>query len=197
MAGLRDRPLMRDALLAGVVIAASAAAVLVTLDRGPQPKRHFGSVPAAATHYADDSIPAAKTSSAATHVGHPSTASSARPQQIGFSPPSQKKQSDDTPLVVMVPDLPGENPAPLPPPPGAWTEQGSAGPVTGVQGQGAGSAGFSGGAVGSRGHSCGCIKRERCSSAGSPSRSSRSDFAFRFRAVGRRAGRRAVRARRC
>jgi Galactose oxidase, central domain/Kelch motif len=136
MAGLRDRPLMRDALLAGVVIAASAAAVLVTLDRGPQPKRHFGSVPAAATHYADDSIPAAKTSSAATHVGHPSTASSARPQQIGFSPPSQKKQSDDTPLVVMVPDLPGENPAPLPPPPGAWTEQGSAGPVTGVQGQG-------------------------------------------------------------
>jgi len=136
MAGLRDRPLMRDALLAGAVIAASAVWVLVTLDRGPLTHRHFASVVSAPPHYGDDSIPAAKTSTAATHAGRASPAASALPQQIGFGPPSPKKKSSDLPLVVMVPDLPSENPEPAPPPPGVWSVQGSAGPVSGVQGQG-------------------------------------------------------------
>lgn len=42
MAALRDRPLMRDALLAGGVIAASAVAALIALDRGPGARPHFG-----------------------------------------------------------------------------------------------------------------------------------------------------------
>jgi hypothetical protein len=135
MAGLRDRPLMRDALLAGGVIAASAVAVLVTLDRGPLPHRHFGSVVSAPMHYrGDDSIPAATTSSAATHVRRASPAASDLPEQIGFRAPSPKKKSSDLPLVVMVPDLPGESPEP--PPSGAWSDRGSAGPVSGAQGQG-------------------------------------------------------------
>ena len=41
MAGFRDRPLIRDALLAGGVIAASAVAALIALDRGPVSRHHF------------------------------------------------------------------------------------------------------------------------------------------------------------
>jgi Galactose oxidase, central domain len=129
MAGLRDRPLIRDALLAGGVIAASAVAALIALDRGPAPHHHFGFV-ASASEHSDDAGSASGFAkpSAATHVRH-AAAASALPQQIGFGPPKPRKKSGDATVVMMVPDLPRENPEP--PPTGVWNDQGSTGPVTG------------------------------------------------------------------
>ena len=50
MAALRDRPLMRDALLAGGVIAASAVAALIALDRGTLLRPHFNFAISAPEH---------------------------------------------------------------------------------------------------------------------------------------------------
>jgi hypothetical protein len=134
MAGLKDRPLIRDALLAGGVIAASAVAALIALDRGPISRHHFGFV-TSASERSDDVSPASgfAKSSAATHVRHAADAASARARQIGFGPPESKRKPSDMTVVVMVPDLPRENPEP--PPSGVWNDQGSAAPVTGSNSQ--------------------------------------------------------------
>jgi len=136
MAGLRDRPLIRDALLAGGVIAASAVAVLIALDRGPIPRRHFGFV-ASAFDRSDAAAPASviAKSGATTHVKHAAPAASALPKQVGFAPHESKKKSGDSVVVVMVPDLPRENPATSPPSSGVWNDQGSAAPITGGNSQ--------------------------------------------------------------
>jgi large repetitive protein len=133
MAGLSDRPLIRDALLAGGIIAASAVAALIALDRGPAARPHFGFVaPTDHSGGAGSSSGFAK-SGAPTHVHH-GTSAAALPRQIGFGPPKSKEKSGDSTVVVMVPDLPRENPEPLPSS-GVWNDQGSAGPVTGNNSQ--------------------------------------------------------------
>lgn len=134
MAGLRDRPLMRDALLAGGVIAASAVAALIAVDRGQLARPHFGFVASAPAHPGgDDSAAASGKSSAASHVRADSHAASAISNQTGFGPHPSKKKSGDTTVVVMVPDLPRENPES--PPPGVWSDQGSGAPVAGTNAQ--------------------------------------------------------------
>jgi hypothetical protein len=137
MAGLRDRPLIRDALLAGGVIAASAVAALVALDPGQVSHRHFGAMPPApAFSESVASTSHSGISSTATHSKHAPSTASALPEQIGFAPHPQKKNASDVDdVVVMVPDLARENPQP--PPSGMW-EQGSAAPVTGANGQAGG-----------------------------------------------------------
>jgi len=139
MAGLSDRPLIRDALLAGGIIAASAVAALIALDRGPAPRPHFGFVASATDHTDRAGIsPGFAKSSATTHVHHaaPATSAAPLPQQIGFGPPKSKKKSGDSTVVVMVPDLPRESPdEPLASSSGVWNDQGSAGPVTGNNSQ--------------------------------------------------------------
>jgi hypothetical protein len=131
MGGLRDRPLIRDALLAGGVIAASAVAALVLLDRGPVSRPHFGFIASAPMRAErDDSGSASKKSSMAIHAPAESHVARALSKQIGFAPPASKKKSKDMTLLVMVPDLPRENPEPSPA--GVWNDQGSAAPVSGV-----------------------------------------------------------------
>ncbi len=136
MAGLRDRPLMRNALLAGGVIAASAMTALVALDRGPSPRRHFDfaiSTPEHSENVATTSRSAK--SSVASHAHHANPVASALPKQFGFSPPPPKgEKSSDATMVMMVPDLPGQNSEP-PQPPGAWNDQGSAAPLLGGNSQ--------------------------------------------------------------
>ncbi|HKN14494.1 MAG TPA: kelch repeat-containing protein [Candidatus Binatus sp.] len=137
MAGLRERPLMRDALLVGGVIAASAVAVLVALDPGQVIRPRFGSMaspPMRSDSAASTSPPG--TSSVATDARDGPPAARSLPKQIGFGPPSQKENSGGGDVVVMVPDLPRENPEP--PPSGVWNDQGSAGPVSGANAQAAG-----------------------------------------------------------
>ncbi|HEV2171153.1 MAG TPA: kelch repeat-containing protein, partial [Candidatus Binatus sp.] len=130
MAGLRDRPLTRDALLAGAIIAAGAVAALIGVDRGNAPARHFGFGPSSLAVSAG----AASTAGSPGALTHPRRVSAPRelPRQMGLSQ-SKKKKSDDT-VVMMVPDLPPrENPEP--PAAGGWTEQGSAAPVSGANSQ--------------------------------------------------------------
>jgi len=125
MAGLRDRPLMRAALLAGAAIAASVAVLLTVVDRGPVSPPRFDSMAFVPTH-ADVHASTSKSEASAAA----SSAARALPKQIGFAPPPSKKKSDMT-LVVMVPDLPpSENPEP--PQSSGWTVQGSAAPVSGT-----------------------------------------------------------------
>lgn len=125
MAGLRDRPLMRAALLAGAVVAASAAVLLIAVDRGQVPPPHFDSMEFVPTHSDIHSSTSPSGASAAAK-----SAAKALPKQIGFAPPPSKKKSDMT-LVVMVPDLPpSENPES--PQSAGWTVQGSAAPVSGT-----------------------------------------------------------------
>ena len=135
MAGLRDRPLIRGALLAGGVIAGSCIAVLIAVDRGQAPRPHFVSIVSAPIHSeGDDSTSRLGTSGAATKVRRASPAAGAASQQIGSTPSSPKEKSSDMTLVVMVPDLPPrENPGA--PPRGVWSDQGSAAPVTGANSQ--------------------------------------------------------------
>jgi len=134
MAGLRDRPLMRDALLAGGVIAASAVAALIALDPGAVPRPHFGFV-ASVSEHADsaDSASAAVKSKATTHANHAGPVASALPKQIGFGPPSKETKANDATMVMLVPDLPHDNSEP--PPSGVWNDQGSAAPVSGNNSQ--------------------------------------------------------------
>ena len=135
MAGLRDRPLMRNALLAGGVIAASAVSVLIALDRNWISPTRFSSTPSAPAH--SDKLAWTSrlgTSSVVKDASHTAARASALPKQIGFGPPSRKQKTGDIDVVVMVPDLPRENPAPAPPS-GVWNDQGSAAPVSGVNAQ--------------------------------------------------------------
>jgi len=124
---------MRDALLAGGVIAAGAVAALIALDRGPGARPHFGFGISAPEH-SDGVAASSRKGSVATHVHHASAAASALPKQIGFGPPSPKAKPSDATVVMMVPDLPREN-NPEPPPSGVWNDQGSAGPITGGNSQ--------------------------------------------------------------
>ncbi len=135
MAEFRERPLMRNALLVGAVIATSAMAVLVALDRGQVDGRHFAPVTSAPLHSDshDSTSRLATSSTAAVVVRHASTAASALPQQIGFTPPRPKRQFDNTTMVVMVPDLPRDIPGALSA--GVWSDQGSAAPVVGGSAQ--------------------------------------------------------------
>jgi hypothetical protein len=128
MAGSKDRPLTRDALIAGGVIAASCVAVLIAIDRGQVPRPHFGSV-ASAPVYPDGHDSKSGSSSTATHTGRKAPAAGALPQQIGSAPSSKKKKSSDMTLVVMVPDLPPRENS-VTPPSGVWNDQGSATRVT-------------------------------------------------------------------
>ncbi len=73
-------------------------------------------------------------SGTATHARHAVPAASAVPRQIGFGPAAKKKKPGDATVVVMVPDLPRENPD-QPPAAGVWSDQGSAAPVTGGNAQ--------------------------------------------------------------
>src|SRR3984885_10875740 len=125
MADLKDRPLMRAALLAGAVAAASAAVLLIAVDRVQVPPPHFDSMEFVPTHSDIHSSTLPSGASAAAK-----SAAKALPKQIGFAPPPSKKKSDMT-LVVMVPDLPpSENPES--PQSAGWTVQGSAAPVSGT-----------------------------------------------------------------
>jgi hypothetical protein len=130
MAGLRDRPLMRDALLAGGVIAASAVAILIALDRGPVPRPHLNSatsspaLPGGAPSTAKSAV-----SSAATDARSKSAAIAKLSQQTAST--SLKDKSSDATVVLMVPDLPPRSDNPVAPPPGVWSDQGSAGVVSG------------------------------------------------------------------
>jgi hypothetical protein len=134
MAGLRDRPLMRDALLAGGVIAAGVVAALIAVDRSQLSRPHFGFVASAPTRPdREDLATGSGKSSAASHARADSHAASAISKQIGFGPPSSKRKSGDTTVVVMVPDLPRENSEP--PSPGVWSDQGSGAPVAGANAQ--------------------------------------------------------------
>ena len=129
MAGLRDRPLMREAVLLGAVIAASAVAVMIALDNGQVARRHFGSMaPEPMRSEKDASTSHSGKSIVSIDLRRASTGASTLPKQIGFGPPSRKTKADDTDVVVMVPDLPRENTEA--PPSGAWNDQGSAAPVS-------------------------------------------------------------------
>src|SRR5260370_29426654 len=119
-----DRPLIRDALLAGGVVAAGCIAALVSLDRSPRPRPHIGNVVAAR---ADTSVEDSSPSSALHHerraITTPKVAS-----QVASSAPLKKKKSDDMTLFVMLPDSPPK--ISDTPPTGIWSDQGSPGPVT-------------------------------------------------------------------
>ncbi len=90
MAGLRDRPLMRDALLAGGVIAAGAIAALIALDHGAPLSSHFSSV-VSAPDRPDAPAAGLKTSRAAIDARGDALAV-AKPQQIGLAPSSVEKE---------------------------------------------------------------------------------------------------------
>ncbi len=124
---------MRDALLAGGVIAASAIAALISLDRGQLPGRHFGSgwsEPMRAD--AADSTPGSHISIAVTRARDASHAAANLRGQTGSAPWSAPKNSGNTTVVVMVPDLPLDNSGALQQP-SAWTDRGSAAPVVNFQ----------------------------------------------------------------
>jgi len=126
--------MMRDALLAGGVIAASAVAALIALDPGPLTRPHFGFV-AAVSERSDSagSSSGSVKSHATTHVRHAATDTGALPKQIGFGPSSKKTKTSDATMVMLVPDLPHDNSEP--PPSGVWNDQGSAAPVSGNNSQ--------------------------------------------------------------
>jgi Galactose oxidase, central domain len=127
---------MRNALLAGGVIAASAMTALVALDGGPSPRPHFDfaiSTPEHAETVATTSRSAK--SSVPSHAHHADPVASALPKQIGFSPPLKKGEtSSDEPVVMMVPDLPRQNSEPALAS-GVWSDQGSAAPLNGGNSQ--------------------------------------------------------------
>ena len=127
--------MMRDALLAGGVIAASAIAALIALDPGPLTRPHFGFV-ASAPERSDSAASASGSvkSHATTHVRRPVTDASALTKQIGFGPPSKETKANDATMVMLVPDLPRAN-SESPPPSGVWNDQGSAAPVSGNNSQ--------------------------------------------------------------
>ncbi len=93
---------MRDALLVGGVIAASAVTALIALDRGPGPRPHFGfgiSAPESS-----DTVTATSRlakSSVATHARHAAPVASALPKQIGFGPPKRTNNPADAPVVMI------------------------------------------------------------------------------------------------
>lgn len=136
MALSKDRPLIRDALLAGGVIAAGCVAALVSMDRGSIRRIHFGFVatpPAASDVYAHSSKSTLTlkrvTPRAADLPGIES-------QQNGSRSGSTSKGPNDMTVVMMVPDLPRENSGSAPT--GVWSDQGGAVPITGAGPQGAG-----------------------------------------------------------
>src|SRR5260370_5551240 len=133
MAGLRDRPLMRDALLAGGVIAAGVVAALIALDPGAVPRPRFGfAAPVSERSGSAASASGSVKSHATTHARHAVTDAGALPKQIGFGPPSKKTKTSDATMVMLVPDLPRDNSEP---PFGVWNDQGSAAPVSGNNSQ--------------------------------------------------------------
>jgi len=118
-----DRPLIRDALLAGGVIAAGCIAALIAVDRSPRPRPHIGT---AATSRADSEREESAPSSAVGHKHHALPDTKLASQSSDSAKP-KKKKVDDMTMFVMVPDLPRE--IPDTPPTGVWSEQGSPGPV--------------------------------------------------------------------
>lgn len=116
---------MRDALLAGGVIAASVVAALIALDRGTVSRPHFGSMTSAPMHSDGGATSALGTAHAATLARH-SALASALPQQNGSGTTSAKKKPRNMTVVMMVPDLPPENSGS--PPSGVWSDQGGGAP---------------------------------------------------------------------
>jgi hypothetical protein len=131
----KDRPLMRDALLAGGVIAASCVATLVSMDRGSIRPVHIGTVatpPAASDVF--ESAP--KSLITKRIVPRSDRAPGIKSQQDSMRPIAATKRSNDMTVVIMVPDLPRENSGS--PPTGVWSDQGGAASITGAGPQGAG-----------------------------------------------------------
>ena len=125
--------MMRDALLAGGVIAASAVAALIALDPGPLTRLRFGFVaPVSERSDSAGSASGAVKSHATTHVRRAATDTAALPKQIGFGPSSKKTKTSDATMVMLVPDLPRDNSEPTS---GVWNDQGSAAPVSGNNSQ--------------------------------------------------------------
>ena len=126
---------MRDALLAGGVIAASAVAALIALDPGAVPRPHFGFVaPISERSDSAGTASGSAKSSATTPTRHAVPAASALPKQIGSEPPSKETKAGDATMVMMVPDLPHDN-SEASPPSGVWNDQGSAAPINGNNSQ--------------------------------------------------------------
>ena len=124
-----DRPLIRDALLAGGVIAAGCIAALIAMDRNPRPRPHISTVASANVESErDGSAP----SSTLGHKHH--TVPDAKLSSQSSNSTTHKKKKDDMTLFVMVPDLPHENSATANSPTGVWSDQGSAGVVNGPNG---------------------------------------------------------------
>lgn len=123
MNGSKDQSLIRDALLAGGVIAAGCVAALVSVDRVQRPRPHIATAVTAPVNIERvDSAP----SSALSHKRHAAPTAKLA-SQSSTSAPVTKKKPDDMTLFVMVPDLARE--IPDAPPTGVWSDQGSAGPV--------------------------------------------------------------------
>ena len=118
MSSSKDRPLMRDAILVGVIIAVGGISALIALDRKPVTRSHADAIASPEeSHRAS-----APSSSTLTIARHP--ASTLNTQQQSAEPAkSKKKKSDDMTLFVMVPDLPHE--MTTAPPTGVWSDQGS------------------------------------------------------------------------
>ncbi|HYL58102.1 MAG TPA: kelch repeat-containing protein [Candidatus Acidoferrales bacterium] len=121
MSSSKDRPLMRDAILAGVIIAVGGISALIALDRKPVSR----SYPDAVMSPEVSIKPGAPAPSTLTIARHPAAALNAGSQQSTDPAKSKKKKSDDMTLLVMVPDLPHETANP--PPTGVWSDQGSPG----------------------------------------------------------------------
>lgn len=118
-----DRPLIRDALLAGGVVAAGVIAALVAVDRSPRPRAHIGNVVTSCADIdSEDSAP----SRAVSHEKHAITPPKLASQSVGSVSP-KKKKSEDTTLLVMLPDTLRN--IPDSPPAGIWSDQGSPAPA--------------------------------------------------------------------
>jgi len=125
-----DRPLIRDALLAGGVIAAGCIAALIAMDRNPRPRAHISTV---TTANIDSERAGSAASSTLGHKHHAAPDAKLASQSSNQKTPKRKKSGDMT-LFVMVPDLPHENSATVNSPTGVWSDQGSAGVVNGPNG---------------------------------------------------------------
>jgi hypothetical protein len=128
MSSSKDRPLMRDAILAGVIIAVGGISALIALDSKPVSRSHADAI----APPEESPRPHGPASSTLTIARHPASELSASSQQSTDAAKPKKKKSDDMTLVVMVPDLPRETTNP--PATGIWSDQGSPGPMTGNSG---------------------------------------------------------------
>jgi hypothetical protein len=124
----KDQPLMREAILAGVIIAVGGISALIALDNKPASHKPADAI----ASREEASKPRAPASSTLTIAPHAASVVTAPSQQSADPAKSKKKKSDDGTLLVMVPDLPRETTNP--PSTGVWSDQGSPGATTGNSG---------------------------------------------------------------